>query len=66
MEVGFYSKNKYDFTKFTNEHYESFCWYNTISILVLLFILVGPMIFTLYNQKVNSDKIKDLKFKFLN
>ena len=61
MEVGFYSKNKVDFTKFTNEHYESFCWYNTISILVLLFILIGPMIITLYNEKISSEHFKDLK-----
>ena len=66
MEVGFYSKNKVDFTKFTNEHFESFCWYNTISILVLLFILVGPMIITLYHQKISSKHFNDLKNNNLN
>ena len=28
--MGFYGGDKYDFTKYTNEEYEVYCWYNTI------------------------------------
>ena len=43
--MGFYGENKYDFTKYTNEKYEEYCWYNTISVFLLFLVIVIPMIY---------------------
>ena len=43
--MGFYGGDKYDFTKYTNEEYEVYCWYNTISVILLFLVVVIPMIY---------------------
>ena len=48
--IGFYGSNKYDFTKYTNENYESVCWYNTISVFLLFLVVLIPMIYELTHK----------------
>ena len=43
--MGFYGDNKYDFTKYTNEDYEEYCWYNTVSVILLFLVIIIPMIY---------------------
>lgn len=44
-EIGFYGDNKHDLTKYTNEEYEVYCWYNTISVILLFLVIIIPMIY---------------------
>ena len=48
--MGFYGDNKYDFTKYTNEKYEVYCWYNTISVFLLFSVVIIPMIYNVTHK----------------
>ena len=48
--MGFYGGNKYDFTKYTNEKYEVYCWYNTISVFLLFLVIIIPMIYNVTHK----------------
>jgi len=48
--VGFYGNNKFDFTKYTNEDYEVYCWYNSISVFILFSVVIIPMIYTVTHK----------------
>ena len=48
--VGFYGNNKFDFTKYTNEEYEVYCWYNSISVFILFSVVIIPMIYTVTHK----------------
>jgi hypothetical protein len=48
--MGFYGDNKHDFTKYTNEKYEVYCWYNTISVILLFLVIVIPMIYNVTHK----------------
>ena len=48
--MGFYGDNKHDFTKYTNEKYEVYCWYNTISVILLFLVIIIPMIYNVTHK----------------
>ena len=48
--MGFYGDNKHDFTKYTNEKYEVYCWYNTISVFLLFLVIIIPMIYNVTHK----------------
>ena len=48
--VGFYGNNKFDLIKNTNEEYEVYCWYNSISIFILFSVVIIPMIYTVKHK----------------
>jgi hypothetical protein len=57
LEIGFYNGFRYDFTKFTNDNHESFCWYNFISIVLLMSVLLIPIFQTIWKNKMSENKL---------
>ena len=58
--IGFYGGNKFDFTKFTNEDYEKFCWYNSISVCILFGVVLIPMIYNVYKTTTEKKYLLEL------